>query len=226
MTSAIAERITSQLEKLGISARAASLRVGKNPDLIRDIITGKSGNPRATTLSKLASILGVTEQWLLTGEDAPGSTFRDEVRPAGIDPRQLGSRDLPVFGTAAGSLASNGAFQLTTGPVDWVRRPPALANVRDAYALYVEGTSMSPKYEPGDLIFVHPGRPARLGDPIVLQVQDNEHAPSRTYIKILSKRTGETVSCNQFNPVATIDFKANTVALIHRVLSTNELWGL
>ncbi len=44
-------------------------------------------------------------------------------------------------------------------PIEYVRRPEPLLNTKDAFACYVINDSMSPAYEHGDLILVHPHKP-------------------------------------------------------------------
>ena len=70
-----------------------------------------------------------------------------------------------------------GAFQLESGPIDYVARPVALLEARDIYAIYVEGTSMEPEHRPGDLRFVHPHKPARFGDSVIVQMQSEDMGP-------------------------------------------------
>jgi transcriptional regulator with XRE-family HTH domain len=56
--------------------------------------------------------------------------------------------DLPVY------VANVDAF-----PIDWVKRPPPLANVFRAYGLLVKDTAMEPEFWPGDVALVHPHLP-------------------------------------------------------------------
>jgi transcriptional regulator with XRE-family HTH domain len=56
--------------------------------------------------------------------------------------------DLPVY------IANADAF-----PIDWIKRPPPLANVRNAYGLLVKDPAMEPEFWPGDIALVHPHLP-------------------------------------------------------------------
>jgi transcriptional regulator with XRE-family HTH domain len=56
--------------------------------------------------------------------------------------------DLPVYVANVNAL-----------PIDWVKRPPPLANVFQAYALLVKDTAMEPEFWPGDIALVHPHLP-------------------------------------------------------------------
>jgi len=70
-------RIEARLTALGLSERAASVRAGLSPETLRSIRRaaesddqGRSGIS-SRTLVGLAHVLGVTTNWLLTGDDDP-----------------------------------------------------------------------------------------------------------------------------------------------------------
>lgn len=225
----LAARVQLRLDALGVSARDASLQVGTNADLIRNILRGKTLNPRADTLEKLAQVLQTTVEWLLRRAEPSSRT-----PPARLSqqPRQRliarGSRsvarDLPVLGTAAGSLG-RGAFQVTSDVIDYVLRPPPLQDLPFVYALRVEGDSMAPRYEPGELVIVHPKRQVMSGDDVILQIRTTHADELESYLKRFVKRTANKIVCTQFNPAATIEFALDRVVSMHRVLSQSDLWG-
>jgi len=242
--SAILARIDARLAQLDKTRAGASLEAGLSNSAIRNLARKAGRVPRVDTLMKLASVLQVDPNWLLTGEgelgqveprrgaadlDATSKTAkrkpRSEVEPADValPLRSLMPRDVPVYGTAAGSIV--GAFEMD-GIVDYVRRPPAVMAAPDVYALYITGESMAPAYRPGDLVFVHPGRPVRVGDIVIVQTRDFDSAPIQSYIKELVRRTEGSLRLHQYNPVATIDLSRETVVAVHRVLSLAELFGV
>lgn len=215
------------------------MQAGASSSAVRNILDGKSSHPRSDTLASLARVLKVTPQWLLSGEaphlpdDAPTAItaptdLAPNARPApdiALPTNFTLPRDLPALGTAAGSMLGNGAFQLSTDTIDYLRRPPALLGVRDAYALYVEGDSMSPRFEPGDPIFVHPHRKAKPGDYIVIQEPDGSDEERRAYVKRLVKIAGNVLRVEQFNPRATIEFTIHDGLVWHKVLTDADLWS-
>lgn len=231
--------IRDRLAELHMSPRQASLDVSDNPELIRSIIRGgDEANPRRDTLELLAKALRWSLPQLLTETDRiaglphPLVGRNSEVVAArGIsmpDPVDM-ARDLPVLGTAAGSLVDDKieGFQFFGGdPIEYVRRPPALERVPNAYAIYVTGESMDPMHRPGELRFVHPGRPAAPGDTVIVSTQHWEHDPGQGYIKLFRRRTGDRVILEQINPRATIEIPVQYVMNMHRVLTMNELFGL
>lgn len=226
----LADRVRARLLEVGKTANAASIEAGGSPSLIPNILNGRSASPRGQTLSKLATVLGVTEQWLLTGDEPPAAPAvlprTSEVRPAPVPVPFGDPKDLPVLGTAAGGELGNGSFQMTTDVIDWVRRPAGLSGAKDAYALYVEGDSMSPRFEPGDLVFIHPHRKPLSGDYVVIQEPDSNNGEPRAFIKKLVKVTGTTLMVTQFNPPATINFILRPGLIWHKVMTDGDLYGV
>jgi hypothetical protein len=54
------------------------------------------------------------------------------------------------------------------GAIDYTPRPADLEGVRAAYAIYMVGDSMEPRYEPGWLLHVNPFKPATRGRDVVV----------------------------------------------------------
>lgn len=235
MSETMKSRIQRKLDELGLSARAASKLAGGSESLIRHVLTGASSNPRGDSLKKIAAVLHVSEQWLLTGDEsapaespAPLAPLPNELRMADADPSLLRNlpRDVPVMGTVAGAEMGKGAFQLTADIVDYVRRPFGLIGAKDVYALYVEGTSMVPRFEPGDLVFVHPHRKPRGGDYVVIQEPDSNNGEPRGFIKRLVAFTAKTIRTEQFNPPTKIEFVNRPGTIVHKVMADGELYGV
>lgn len=246
MTNALHERIRQRLDILQLSEEAASLRMGADRSYLRKLFDRPDSSPRGATLTRLAQALDTTEAWLLTGkgddEIPPGAmgfvthlAFEPEMTvpqaskaPKAAPPlpaRQAMPLDVPVMGTAAGSHL-RGAFQFEGGIIDYVRRPPGLMNAKDIYALFVEGTSMEPQFFAGDLIYVHPHRPAKAGDIVVITCKNGEHQSEEATLGIYRRKTEKAVVIAKHNPKAEIELNRGLVTAIHRVLTTNELFGV
>tara|TARA_R110000787_G_scaffold31143_13_gene82870 strand:- start:1381 stop:2094 length:714 start_codon:yes stop_codon:yes gene_type:complete len=226
------DRITRLIEELGISMESVSRAAGLDKTYLRKTLARDGAIPKLENLEKLATALRTTPDWLLGRTDDPiPSTAPDqpaEVRP--IDrPAPVRAEmpaDVPVMGTAAGSLLS-GAFQLQGGVIDYVRRPPALSGARDIYALYIEGSSMEPRYFPGELVYVNPHKPPRIGDTVIVQEHNGDSGPVAASIGVLFKRANGTVVLRKYNPPdAEITITQTRIAAIHRVLTPNELFGV
>jgi phage repressor protein C with HTH and peptisase S24 domain len=226
MSETLHDRIRKRLEELDLTPAAASLKARLSKEMLRKLLGNPDAMPSGKSLTALASALEVSEQWLLSGGETP-PTVKTDVRRASSTPplRHEMPNDVPVRGTAAGSHL-RGAFQITADHVDFVRRPPTLTNVLNLYSLYVEGTSMEPQYAPGDLLFIHPDKPARVGDAVVIQCQIDPEGAMEATIGILSRRSAERVTIRKHNPPAEIDIPRETILSIHKVLTNNEIYGI
>lgn len=245
MDNLLIQRINQRLSDLGKSAQRISVEATGAKETLRKILDGTTKNPRVDTVQKLATALETTSEWLMGQTDDPHS-HRKTIDSSSVDPKshpQTVAVDIPlkgipanlparnempndvgVLGTAAGSHL-RGAFQIHGDVIDYVRRPPALMGARDVYALYVEGSSMEPQYFPGDLVYVHPGRPPRPGDVVVVQAAvDNEHVEAS--IGIYKRQTEQHFIVKKHNPSAEVHIKRATIKAIHKVLTVNELFGV
>lgn len=234
MSDDLAGRVRQRLDVLGLSGTAASLKAsgGRSRDIVKNLLSGRTHNPRADSLNGLATALETTVDWLLHGDGPPPPPpTMTEKPPSNVRigalriPPVGGPRDLPVMGTAAGSLGQ-GAFRLEGGIIDYVMRPEVLRNVRDAYGIYVEGESMHPAHPHGDLRIIHPHRPCLIGDTVVIVARYSEDGPAEGWIKKLVKRTADRIIVEQYNPPAIIEFERRYVETCHKVLTMNDLLGI
>ncbi|HYE52108.1 MAG TPA: S24 family peptidase [Azospirillaceae bacterium] len=237
--------VLERLEALGLSMADTSRRVGRNHAYIQQFI--ERGVPKRLPEDvrfQLAQALGVPEERLRPplGEAADANRPADAAEPglaepvppprtevAGapveIPPVGLMARDIPVRGTAVGGLDAD--FFFNGGTVDWVRRPPGLQTTRDAFAIYVAGSSMSPRYEEGDLVYVHPGRTPRNGDDVLIELHGRHGEPGPCYIKRLVRRTATRVVAAQFNPVRDdLEYDVATVRGVYKIMTAAELLGV
>lgn len=212
-------RLKEAIADDGRSHSTISLKAELGRNYVQQMIA-KDTPPKRETLEKLLTVLGPEAASRVRGTALP-----NEVRAAAVDLPRTMAKDVPVRGTVAGADYGKGAFQLSPDIIDYVRRPPALADAKDVYALYVEGSSMEPRFEAGELIFVNPNRPARPGDYVVIQEPVSEDE-TRGFVKQLVKRTGDWVVCRQLNPVAELRFKATPALRVHRVLTTSDMLGI
>ncbi len=211
-------RLKQAIEADGRAHKTISLAAGLGQNYVQQMFA-KDQAPKPATLEKILAVLGPDAL------SAVGSPYpQPEYREADVKAPISMPRDVPVLGTAAGSDYDRGAFQITTDVVDYVRRPPGLMQNRDVYALYVEGSSMEPRFEAGELIFVNPIRPPRIGDYVVLQEQIAE-GEMRGFVKQLVRRTSEWVTVRQFTPEAELQFRAAGLTM-HRVMTTADLMGV
>lgn len=162
------------------------------------------------------------------GEAGPVLPAAGEValaRGAELPGNNSFARDLPVYGVAVGG--SEGDFSFNGTVVDYVRRPPMLGKIGNAFGVYVIGESMSPRFEHGDLVFVHPGRPAQPDNDVIVELHGEHGEPGPCYIKRLVRRSPGQVRLAQFNPRRDdIVIEASRIKAIYRILTAAELLGV
>ncbi|MTI10210.1 helix-turn-helix domain-containing protein, partial [Curvivirga aplysinae] len=64
-------RVRRRMDELKLNQNAAAIKAGLQRTAVRDILEGRSKNPRADTLKKLAVALECSVDWLSTGHGEP-----------------------------------------------------------------------------------------------------------------------------------------------------------
>lgn len=81
------ERLAEILRQRRMSMRALSLKAGLEESAVKQILYGKSKNPRLDTLKKIARVLGCSLDYLACGVENPGSLGEGESHFVGYTPR-------------------------------------------------------------------------------------------------------------------------------------------
>jgi SOS-response transcriptional repressor LexA len=171
------------------------------------------------------------DEVLALGMGVVGQAPPTDIRPAPevkIPALATLPRDLPVYGTAAGSNG-DGAFLFSQQDVvDYAHRPAGLVSNKVAYGVYVEGDSMEPALQQGDLIIADPGKKPRPGDRVVIVCAAGDHDGDgqTAFVKVFVRQTPTQLIVKQFNPPREITFDRARVASVHRILTTAELMGV
>jgi hypothetical protein len=133
----ILARVESRLEAVGLSAHAASL-AAKKPDAIRNLKRAvKNGDRRGITtetLAALAPVLKTSAAWLLEGVGDAGAGTQVKV----VGRIGAGAEILPEFE----QIPDDGLYEISV----------PFAIPADTVAFEVEGESMWPRYDSGDVI--------------------------------------------------------------------------
>lgn len=123
--------------------------------------------------------------------------------------------DLPVLGAAMGGDNSlffdNGAIH------ERIRRPPNLDGVRNAFAIYMVGDSMEPRYFAGEFLFVNPNRPPARNCFVVVELGDGQGM-----VKQFIRRDDTILHLRQFNPDRDFEIEYEKVRSVYRIVGTGE----
>ena len=170
----------------------------------------------AGRLAPLFSERGVARERLmaLAGLDSalPHQTLRSPALT--VELSRLG-KDLPVIGAAMGG--SDGHFYNDGAAKDFVQRPPSLLGVANAFAVYVYGDSMEPRYLRGEVVHVNPSRPLTAGCFVVVELADG-----RGMIKQFIRQDDRRIVLRQFKPERDLTLERGEVARICRIVGSAE----
>lgn len=162
-----------------------------------------------------AELFGVDPMTFVVDDDMPDDGF--VAQPTAVTSATELPRDLAVFGSAMGG--DDGAFELNRDTVQYVERPAYLAGVKNAYGVYVQGDSMSPRFEAGWLVYVNPNMPLRRGDNVVVQIKPKAPGdPPLAYVKVFDRRANGQLFVTQFNPVKELSWPQDEVLSVHRIV--------
>lgn len=195
-----------------------------------DVSRGAVGNwelgkgVKMSNLSKLADLASVRLDWLAYGR-GPRLLSDEPNVPEPSNATKLGQVarspvKIPQYGTAVGG--EDGEFVLNGNRLDDVFAPPSLSGIPQAYAVYISGDSMSPRYDDGDTVFVHPKRRVKKGDYVIAQIHLVEDDPPLAYVKKLVRWTEKELILEQFNPPKYLTFDGGQVSSVHYVLRPGE----
>jgi len=193
-------------KKLGIIDLAKQVKCAQ--PYISNLESGKARNPGGKLVVRFAKALGVTTDWLLTGEErVPTLEQLEEALKVAIvtvmesrklkEKTKLIAEKVEEYAVRAPvrlepvpliSLIHAGEwveYSEDNPPEEWLSRPPQLVGKR-GLAFKVEGDSMYPTLEPGYLIYVDFDKEPYLGDIAVIWLHSGE-----SIIRRIRKKTGK-----------------------------------
>lgn len=122
---------------------------------------------------------------------------------------------IPLYASAQGGL--EGSMVIDNSPIGSVLRPNAVAQARDAYAVYVVGSSMAPRFEQGDVAIVNPHKPPAGGDDILL-VRVEADGTRYALLKRLISFNDKVWRVRQYEPAKDFQLPRETWAQAHCVV--------
>lgn len=157
-------------------------------------------------------------------DDLPNEIQLPEKQPH-FPPFQEMPKDIPVRGLGFGG--EKGDFTFNGEEVDYVRRPPALAQQRGVFGLYIANDSMIPRYKPGELILASSGKRPRVGDCVVVEMKPTaDEMAGVGYVKEFVRQTATQTVVHQFNPPKDLIFDNREIKHVYKVLDYEDLIGL
>jgi len=132
--------------------------------------TGAS-TPSPDTLSEIASVLGVSVDYLLGRDDAIAAGRPDPTRP--------GSQWVPVLGSVNAGVPIEAVEEI----LDYEEIDAKTSSQGEHFALKVKGDSMAPRILAGDVVIVRQQSSVDTGDVAVVLVNGDEATVKRIKIR-------------------------------------------
>lgn len=195
-------RIRLLAAERGLTIAELAIAIEMQPHTLRRY-SRHEAEPKIEIAEKIANYFGVSRDYVIGDET--------DIKPL---PRQPNGQKIPVYGAAQGGAG----FDVTdvATPVDMLPTPHYVANANDAYGVFVVGESMEPRFIEGEIVIVHPGKPARRGDWCVVQLRagDEQHA----IVKRFKSMSNDHIILEQLNPVREIRHPREDVIALHKIV--------
>ena len=178
---------------------------------------------------QVSAFLGVTQDEVLrhagASLDLPpgaaagqssGSPRRGRPPRQGLAPLPSSRAD-PIPIRSAGRGGGEQQMFLSDGPIGYTTRPANLNGIRGAYAIYMVGDSMEPRYEQGWLLHVNPFKPPTRGRDIVLYKTNDA-----VLIKQFVRWDSDALILRQLNPPIELRIPRQEVRDCHLVVGVDQ----
>lgn len=176
--------IDSLAAKHGYSASGLARKSGLDPTTFnKSKRIAADGRPRWPSTESIAKAL-----------DATGASLDSFMELLSGGPSEI-KKTVPLIGMAQagdGGYFDDGGFPAGQG---WDEIAFPDVDREHAYALEINGDSMSPVFRDGDVVLVQPGAPVRRGDRVIVRTTDGE-----VLAKELARKTARQVELRSLNP--------------------------
>jgi phage repressor protein C with HTH and peptisase S24 domain len=207
------------LDRAGGTQADLARHLGLAPSAVSRMLRGER-QMKLLEAVQIAQFLGVTQEEVLR---RAGDAAAPPPEPArrGRPPRSAMSfapvqrqEPMPIRSAARGG-GEQQMFQ--DGPIGYTPRPANLAGVRDAYAIYMVGDSMEPRYMQGWLLHVNPFKPPIRGRDVVVYKTDQA-----VLIKQFVGWNDDALLLRQLNPEEPLRIPRREVAECHLVVGVDQ----
>ena len=218
------------LERVGASQADLARHLRLPPSAVSRLLKGDR-QMKPLEVVHIASFLSVPEDEVLRHavDDTSPARAGDEPRPGRGRPPSTASHTqsaspsrlthepdrIPIRSGARGGTDQE--MFLQDGPIGSTPRPANLGGVRSAYAIYMVGDSMEPRYEQGWLLHVNPFKPPIRGRDVVVYKEGQA-----VLIKQFVGWEGDTLVLRQLNPPETLRIPRGQVRECHLVVGADQ----
>jgi transcriptional regulator with XRE-family HTH domain len=210
------------LDRAGVTQADLARHLGLAPSAVSRMMRGER-QMKLLEAVQIALFLDVSQDEVLrhAGEPpaippAPSEPGRRGRPPRAASPYLAPRQDaLPIKSAARGG--DDQEMFLEDGPIGYTPRPSNLTGVRDAYAIYMIGDSMEPRYIQGWLLHVNPFKPPTRGRDVVVYKKNQA-----VVIKQFIGWNDDALMLRQLNPDETLRIPRDEVAECHLVVGVDQ----
>jgi phage repressor protein C with HTH and peptisase S24 domain len=209
------------LQRTGASQADLARHLGLAPSAVSRLVKGER-QIKALEAVQIAAFLGIPPDEVLRhaeGAPPPATEPARRGRPprSGAAPAAAPHRGDLVPIRSAGRGGGDQEMFLQDGPIGYTPRPANLGGVRDAYAIYMVGDSMEPRYEQGWLLHVNPFKPPTRGRDVVVYKRGQA-----VLIKQFVGWQGDSLVLRQLNPEQTIRIPRADIVECHLIVGVDQ----
>ena len=211
------------LDRAGVSQADLARHLRLAPSAVSRMLKGDR-QMKLLEAAQTASFLGVSQDEVLrrASGEMPGGAPPEGPRRRGRPPLAVtamrsatGSEPIPIRSAARGG--GDQEMFLEDGAIGYTPRPSNLSGVRGAYAIYMIGDSMEPRYEQGWLLHVNPFKPPTRGRDVVVYKEGDA-----VLIKQFVGWDGDTLLLRQLNPAQDLRIPRAEVRECHLVVGADQ----
>ena len=214
------------LERAGLSQADLARHLQLAPSAISRMLKGDR-QMKLLEAQQVAAFLGVSQDDVLRHAvetiDAPPHPPESMAQPRRGRPPRAGPltvgppRAEPIPIRSAGRGGGDQEMFLEDGPIGYTARPANLVGVRGAYAIYMVGDSMEPRYEQGWLLHVNPFKPSTRGRDVVVYKRGQA-----VLIKQFVRWDSDALVLRQLNPAQELRIPREEVIECHLIVGVDQ----
>jgi len=211
------------LERAGMSQADLARHLGLAPSAISRMLKGER-QMKLLEAVQIAGFLGISQDEVLRHAGASGEATatagparRGRPPRATVAPVAAGPRPEPIPIRSAARGGGDREMFLADGPIGYTARPANLGGVRGAYAIYMLGDSMEPRYAQGWLLHVNPFKPPTRGRDVVVYKKGDA-----VLIKQFVRWEGDALVLRQLNPEQELRVPRDEVMECHLVVGVDQ----
>jgi SOS-response transcriptional repressor LexA len=160
------ERLKLAVEQSGYTTQKFADAMGISYQAAKKALDGKTKAFTAANNQKAANILGVSAEWLATGE-------KGQFVQSNITPSRMGTKPIPLISYVQAGAWTDAVDNYAPGDADEFLMTD-LDLSANAFALQIKGDSMLPEFKPGDRIIIDPLISPQPGDYVVAKNGEDE----------------------------------------------------